>query len=92
MSLLQQLANIPNNSILAECIINGTMADVNAMTIKDGESELFYSKEELRLNILCEFIFKQGCDNDRMMREVVGNELYEACIDHHCQHIEISIL
>lgn len=35
------------------------------------------------LDAVCELIYTQGCDNDRMMREVVGNELYEACIDHH---------
>lgn len=72
MNLLQQLANIPGESILVQVIRSGA--------------------EQGLLEGTCELIYTQGCDNDRMMREVVGSELYEACIDHHCQHIEISIL
>lgn len=72
MNLLQQLANIPGESILAQVIRSAA--------------------NQGWLDSTCELIYTQGCDNDRMMREVVGNELYEACIDHHCQHIEISIL
>lgn len=72
MTILQQLANIPGDSILSEVI-------------------RFGAKQGL-LDGTCELIYTQGCDNDRMMREVVGNYLYESCIDYHCQHIEISIL
>lgn len=72
MNLLQQLANIPGDSILSQVIRFGANQG-----LLDGT---------------CELIYTQGCDNDRMMREVVGNDLYEACIDYHCKDIEISIL
>lgn len=39
----------------------------------------------------CLMIFQQGCDNDKTMREIVGNELYEKVIDHVAK-IEITIL
>lgn len=72
MNLLQQLQNIPGESILSQVIRFGA-----TQGLLDGT---------------CELIFSQGCDNDRMMREVVGDDLYEACIDYHCKDIEISIL
>lgn len=92
MNLLQQLQNIPDDSILAECIIMAASTEPIVNITSNGKVIHRYNAEKVILDKVCEFIFKQGCDNDRMMREVVGNDLYQACIDYHCQHIEISIL